>query len=206
MTKNHKHLAAFLMICMAVLAACNLPVGAPNEPAAGNEGIPSPTFTPLAGDAITSTPVPVPVQNCNPTATVTSQVANVRGGPDTVYNILGTLSQGASAPVAGKNFDGTWWYIEFAGGPGGYGWIAGSITSATCIPGTLAVIAAPPTPIIPTGVPSNTPVPGSPPSVTPTWSIFLIDPPIIFFIASSTPTPLFEIPEFEFPDIDIPGF
>jgi hypothetical protein len=80
--------------------------------------------------------------------------------------------------VTGKNYDGTWWYIEFAGGSGGFAWIAGSVTSATCIPDTLASVAAPPTPILPTNTPT--------PTLIPTLGILLIPP--VFKLPTPTPT------------------
>ncbi len=100
----------------------------------------------------TSSPVPpgataVPTNTaCAPTATANLN-ANVRKGPGTVYDAVGALLTGQSAPISGKNADGTWWYITFPSAPGGYGWIAGSTVSAACVPASLAVIAAPPTPV-----------------------------------------------------------
>jgi hypothetical protein len=133
------------------------------------------------------------VEACKPAIT-TNTVANVRSGPGQVYGIIGSIPQGGTANVAGKNFDSTWWYIEFAGGNGGFAWIAGSVTSATCIPSTLASIAAPPTPIVPTDVPTHTPVP----SATSTSGGIIILPPIFLF-KSPTPTPpLIIIPVFTF--------
>jgi hypothetical protein len=200
MSKN-RFVSLLFVICMA-LAACNLPSGAPTEaPAVGDA---SPTPTPAALDAASPTPTAAiaPIVDCSPTVTANTD-ANVRGGPGQVYNILGFIPQGGTAAVAGKNFDGTWWYIQFAAGPGGHAWIAASITTATCIPATLAVIAAPPTPVAPpTDAPTNTPVPGAPPSATPTnWFLFPIDPGLIIVFPSATPTISFVIPTFDF---DIP--
>jgi uncharacterized protein YraI len=83
--------------------------------------------------------------------------ANVRNGPGTAYGAIGALLTGQTAPIAGKSGDGSWWYIAFAGGPGGYGWIAQSVTTATCVPAVVPVIPAPPLP--PTVVPSATTAP-----------------------------------------------
>ncbi len=83
---------------------------------------------------------------CAPTITANSQV-NVRSGPDTIYETVGALSTGATASVSGKNNDGTWWVIDFPPGPGGHGWVAANAVSAWCIPGSLAVVVAPPTPL-----------------------------------------------------------
>ncbi len=182
--KNRNTLLSALAISLAMFA-CNLPAGAatPTEPPSTNEtGTPTPTFASSASTTQTPTPTPTPAvtETCAPTVTTTT-VANVRNGPGQIYSVIGNIPQGGTAKVAGKNFDGTWWYIEFAGGNGGFAWIAGSVTNATCVPETLPSIAAPPTPTQPTPTPTNTPAP------TPTGGIILI-PPILIF---PTPTPTF---------------
>jgi hypothetical protein len=159
MTKDR--IVPLLLVICVVLTACNLPSSAPTELASGDA---SPTFTPFTAETATNTPAAVAA--CTPSIT-TNTDANVRNGPGTVYGVIGIIPAGGTAPVDGKNFDGTWWYIEFAGS---FGWIAGSVTTATCIPPTLPVIAAPPTPIIP---PTNTPAPTIAPSITPTGSFVL---------------------------------
>ena len=87
-----------------------------------------------------------PPTACQPMVTA-NQNANIRNGPGTVYAPpIGNLLLGQTALVDGRNADGTWWYIVFAPGPSGHGWIAGSTVNAICIPTTVAVVAAPPTP------------------------------------------------------------
>jgi hypothetical protein len=177
MNKTQRLIALVLIVSVAL--ACNLPSGVPTaSPVPGADaGSASPTVTETA----TPTATGVPPTACLPTVT-TNVDANVRNGPGQVYGILGQLLQGTLANVAGKNAEGTWWYIEFAAGPNGHAWIAGSVTTATCIPANLPIIAAPPTPI----PPSNTPSPV--PSATSTLGlIFPIFP--IFPIYSATPTP-----------------
>ena len=183
---NKKIVLVFLLItCLALaIPACHLPEGKPPEtrqdvptatpaPAQLTDFTPTPTSTPAAA---------LPVQNCNPIVTTTT-IANVRSGPGTVYGIVGSIPQGGTAPVAGKSADSTWWYIQFPGGAGGYAWIAASVTTATCIPATLPVIAAPPAPEAP------------PPSITPTGSGPLLFFPGIYELYKS-PTPTFEFFEF----------
>jgi hypothetical protein len=179
MSKTQRLIVITLIICL--MLACNLPSGAQStaSPAAG-EGSVSPTVTETA----TPTATIVPGTACLPTV-VTNTDANVRNGPGQVYGILGQLPQGSTANVAGKNSDGTWWYIEFAAGPNGHAWIAGSVTTAVCIPSTLAIVAAPPTPIPPTS--TNTPLPSSTPTVTATSGLIIVFPPV-FIIPSATPT------------------
>ena len=107
-----------------------------------------PTFTPIVS-IITATPLPTETP-CFPNVVAPTAV-NVRSGPGTIYEIVGGLNEGGSAKIAGKNADGTWWYIEF---PGGHGWVGGTVVIASCVPASLVVIPAPPTPVLtPTPVP-----------------------------------------------------
>jgi uncharacterized protein YraI len=80
-------------------------------------------------------------------------VANIRSGPDTAYDVVGILPLGGVAKVAGRNDANTWWYIEFSGGAGGHAWIAGSVTTAVCLPQTVQIVAAP---VLPTAQPTAT--------------------------------------------------
>jgi hypothetical protein len=166
--EKRRYLLCILAISLTVMS-CSLPlsglieqpttVPTPSIPAtlpptATLPGEPSPTATALI-IIITATTPPteaatvVPTE-CTPTITA-NQDANIRSGPGTVYDIVGALPKNGTATVAGKNSDGTWWYIEFSGGDGGHAWIAASLTMSTCIPITLASITAPPTPLPPTG-------------------------------------------------------
>lgn len=160
------------MIIMAIwllALSCNMPVATPqstSEPTLSSQDIAatavsvalteradneaaSPTSQPPPPQATnaplaTSTNVPTATQ-CVATVTANTDV-NIRTGPATAYDIVGYLPSGGTARVAGRSVDGTWWYIEFAGGPGGHAWIAGSVTTAACIPAALQVVAAPPLP------------------------------------------------------------
>lgn len=181
-----------IAIITVIALACTLPSGAPTASPVPGEGSPSATVTETA----TPSPTIVTGTACLPTV-ITNTDANVRSGPGQVYGILGQLPQGSTANVAGKNSDGTWWYIEFAAGPNGHAWIAGSVTTAICIPSTLAIVAAPPTPVPPTF--TNTPVPSSTPTITPTSNIIIVWPPILLF---PTATPTFG---FIFPIITLVG-
>ena len=87
--------------------------------------------------------------------------ANVRTGPDTVYDVIGYIPAGGTARIAGQNDNRTWWYIEFAAGAGGHAWVAGSVTTATCLPAVVQVVAAPALPPTPTFV-AAAPVAGKP--------------------------------------------
>jgi uncharacterized protein YraI len=196
--KNKRILFAIIFIVLAALA-CNAPGNAPaTENATGEEITVTPSFTPIPVIASETATPTIAAEACVPTVT-TSVVANIRNGPGQVYPILGTLPQGGKATVAGKSYDGTWWYIEFAGGTGGYAWIATSVTNAECIPSTLASIAAPPAPEVSNSDDNSNNSNNSSndseevsdqPSATPTTTsggIILLPP--IFFIKSPTPTP-----------------
>ncbi len=146
---------AIVVLSLGILS-CSLQTGA------SVQDVVSATLTAIAQTASAGAPVQAPASTASPippgataapsntpcAATVTANLnANVRSGPGTVYDAEGALLTGQSAPVAGKNADGTWWYISFPSAPGGYGWIAGSTVTAACVPASLAVIAAPPTPV-----------------------------------------------------------
>ncbi len=149
-----------LTILFAILS-CNLPskdqvgivaTAIAQTAAAGTAQVPASTAV-LPGASATSQSTESPAATATNSATAcsplitTNSSANVRSGPGTVYDAIGSLSAGATAAIAGKNSDGTWWYIAFPSGPGGYGWISGSVVTATCAPASVAVIAAPPTPL-----------------------------------------------------------
>ena len=125
----------------ATLAALSLTQTAEATQGAQAAVAAAPTAT-LAPGA-TASPSPTA---CSPLVTANLN-ANVRKGPGTVYDAVGNLLTGQTAPIAGQNSDGTWWYINFPSGPGGYAWISGSTVTATCVPASVAVIAAPPTPL-----------------------------------------------------------
>lgn len=112
--------------------------------------IPATVQPPILTPALTATSTPKPTLTLPPTQcwpTVVANVpVNVRSGPGTVYSAIAALSEGQSAAVSGKNADSTWWYIDIPGGAGGHGWVSASVVTASCIPTSLAVIAAPPTP------------------------------------------------------------
>lgn len=153
-------LSALLALWLAIVS-CNLPSGqATEEPttslsaeemtgtatASSSTVIQTltATFTP-ASTTSTETASATPTQ-CAPTA-ITNTNANIRSGPGTVYSAVDATTAGTSLTITGKNADGTWWYIAYPSATGGYAWIAGSVVSASCVPASLAVIAAPPTPL-----------------------------------------------------------
>ncbi|MFH1184825.1 MAG: hypothetical protein V1755_07280 [Chloroflexota bacterium] len=150
MHRNRVLLSA-LAISLAVLS-CTSPTGEEVEglaltitalvgsatPAGGETLTPSLTAPPGATAAPSATP-------CSPTVTANLN-ANVRKGPGTAYDAVGALLTGQSAPIAGRNAEGSWWYIDFVAGVGGKAWIANSTVTASCVPSSVAIIAPPPPP------------------------------------------------------------
>ena len=108
---------------------------------------PSPTAAPgdtaAAPSATTAAPTAaLPPTACSPVVTANLN-ANVRAGDSTDYEIIGFLAAAQSAPLMGRNAADTWWYIAIGGG---HGWIAKSVTNASCLPAVVAVVAPPPLP------------------------------------------------------------
>ena len=147
---------SILIVCLAIIS-CNMPSAQSNLPS--NQDLAA-TITALAAGAQTSPATPSSTSAavgptaalsssstpCLPLVTANSSV-NIRSGPGTVYPILGALPAGSTAGIAGQSGDGTWWYIDFPAGVGGHAWIAGSVVTSSCVPSSIAVIAAPPTPL-----------------------------------------------------------
>ena len=63
------------------------------------------------------------------TGTVVSQV-NVRSGPGTDFDTIGTLNENDVVLLTGKTPNGVWVQFEFPGGPDGRGWISAAFLQA----------------------------------------------------------------------------
>ncbi len=180
------------LVIIFAASGCNLPAAMPQlaseEPAASAAPV---------QEVVVVTATPQPVQ-CVATAT-TNVNANVRSGPDTLYSVVGYLSLGGAAEIVGRNDANTWWYIKFAGGPGGYAWIAQSVAVATCLPAVVVVIPAPPPPAVVQAT-------EKPPKAT-EEPIFLFPGLIFELIPSPTPTIDWDAVIPDFPDFpDLPGW
>jgi len=58
------------------------------------------------------------------------QQVNIRSGPGTDFNSLGTLKPNDSVTVTGKDADGAWLQINFESGPEGKGWVNAAFVQA----------------------------------------------------------------------------
>ncbi|GAB4422737.1 MAG: hypothetical protein Kow002_12210 [Anaerolineales bacterium] len=77
------------------------------------------------------------------TVTYNEQI-NVRAGPSTVlYDIIGNLQPGETAPALGVSPGRDWVQIAFPAGPGGIGWVYADLVTLSA--GNLNVVEPPPT-------------------------------------------------------------
>ncbi len=152
-----------VLVLFSLLASCNKPAAqTPVTQPPGDERVSldadaiataveltaAARLTEIAGSAIaTSTAIPtftpLPTQ-CSPSVTSTVN-ANVRSGPGTAYDIVGSLMLGQSVTIVGRNDACTWWYINYPTA-GSYAWIVGSVVTTSCLPAVVQVVAAPPLP------------------------------------------------------------
>src|SRR5947209_1326935 len=95
------------------------------------------------------------------------QDVNVRAGPGTDYDQVGVLIPGQTSPIIGRNPDGTWFEIEYVGGPDGTGWVFKDLVRVLGDLNTMPTIEPPPTPTL---RPTTTPVEGATPGVTPLFT------------------------------------
>ena len=104
----------------------------------------TPTETPLPTATPTITPTPTPL----PDAVVRSDGAvNLRGGPGTVYAVVGRYPNGTALRVVGKLAAGGW--LKVAGPDGKEGWMATSLLTVNVDLGQVVAAAVPPTPSAP---------------------------------------------------------
>jgi len=144
---NIRRWPLMLLASMLVSACTTPPVPSPSP---GPTGTSSPAAALPTAVLIrpTATPVPLPSlapagapPGCTPQVTANTMI-NVRTGPGTIHGIIGSLNEGQGATVDGKNVEGTWWYIEYPSAPDAHGWVAGSVTTSSCISPSLPVIPA----------------------------------------------------------------
>lgn len=76
-----------------------------------------------------------------------TQNANCRSGPSIDYEIISSLLEGQSADITGRSVDGGWWVID-PGIGGKTCWIAASVVQVSGDISSVAVVAAPPLPVM----------------------------------------------------------
>ena len=96
----------------------------------------------------------------NPNVAVIQQQLNVRSGPGTSFNSLGTLNPQDVVALTGKDSNGAWLQIEFSAGPDGKGWINAAFAQAQGVQNLPIVSDA--GQVIGTGTPVDTPLPPTP--------------------------------------------
>src|SRR5581483_10301053 len=92
---------------------------------------------------------------------VVIQQVNVRSGPGTSYNALGTLNPNDVVTLTGKDPTGVWLQIQFANGPDGKGWVTAAYVQASGL-GVLPIIGQAGD-VVGTGTPTTIPA-----TITPT--------------------------------------
>jgi uncharacterized protein YgiM (DUF1202 family) len=103
---------------------------------------PLPTETPTELPP-TETPTP---EVLKPVVTASEGDVNIRNGPSTDYEIVGTLSTGESLEIVGRNADSSWWQVST---PSGLAWVAASVVTASNVDDSIPVVEAPPPPVQP---------------------------------------------------------
>lgn len=111
--------------------------------------------------ATTTTPN-VPVIGEGVSAVIQQQL-NVRSGPGTNFNSLGTVNANDVVTLTGKDSAGAWLQIDFASGPEGKGWVNAAFVKATGIE-NLPIVAEGNV-VVETGTPPNAPTPSTPVAV-----------------------------------------
>ena len=97
------------------------------------------------------------------TAIIQQQI-NVRSGPGTSFNSLGTLNPQDVVTLTGKDANGAWLQIDFAAGPEGKGWVNAAFVQASGVE-TLPIVTEGNV-IVGTGTPTTAP-PHAAPTVIP---------------------------------------
>lgn len=141
-----------------VEGAPQAPEPEPQEPAPAEPEQVEPTEEPQP-EPTEATESPTEAAPADPMITAGSDGVNVRKGPGTNYDRIGTLAPGAQAKVVGKYVN--WWQIEYSGG---LGWVYNAVVTAANTDNIPQVQPPPaPTAVPPTATPkpqpTNTPVP-----------------------------------------------
>jgi len=102
----------------------------------------------------------------NGNVAVVQQQLNVRSGPGTDFNSLGTLNPQDVVSLTGKDPDGAWLQVDFASGPEGKGWVNAAFVQAKGVENLPIITEA--GLIVGTGTPTGIPFTPTP-TVMPAW-------------------------------------
>jgi len=91
---------------------------------------------------------------------IVQQKLNIRSGPGTGFNSLGTLNPQDVVSLTGKDANGTWLQIDFPAGPAGKGWVNAAFVQAQDVDKLPIVTGS--GEVVGTGTPADTPLPPSP--------------------------------------------
>ncbi|NWF64349.1 MAG: hypothetical protein HXY38_08595 [Chloroflexi bacterium] len=127
-----KYLVLFAGVILT-LAGCATQTAPPPTSTAAPPIPPIPTPT-----ALSPTPTPVELS-----IKVTSELANCRFGPGTIYLTLNEIRGGRSLKAVGRNDTSTWWLVEDPINPGGFCWVSTEVTEEPEGMEQLPIIAAP---------------------------------------------------------------
>ena len=106
------------------------------------------------------------VDSNNGILAVIQEKINIRSGPGTGFNSIGTLNPQDAVNLIGKDANGTWLQIEFAEGPEGKGWVNAAFVQTIGVENLSIVTDA--GVIIGTGTPTTIPLPPTP-TLVPAW-------------------------------------
>ena len=98
----------------------------------------------------------------NTAVAIIQQQLNVRSGPGTSFNSLGTLNPEDVVALTGKDTNGAWLQIEYSAGPEGKGWINAAFAQAQGVDLNRLPIVSEAGQVIGTGTPVDTPLPPTP--------------------------------------------
>ena len=104
----------------------------------------------------------------NRNVAVIQQQLNIRSGPGTDFNSLGTLNPQEVVNLTGKDPNGGWLQIEFASGPEGKGWVNAAFVQAQGVDLSGLPIITEEGQIVGTGTPTSSP-PTPTATLVPAW-------------------------------------
>ncbi len=103
----------------------------------------------------------------NGNVAIVQQQINVRSGPGTGFNSLGTLNAQDVVSLTGKDANGAWLQIAFSAGPDGKGWVNAAFVQARGVE-NLPIVAESGQ-VVGTGTPTGIPVTATP-TLIPAWA------------------------------------